>query len=220
MLAKGVLVALVSMASVDAAQGGLIFGRRNRGNDCCCEGGYGSGGGYGRSGYRMNGYGYSGSMYSDGYAYSGPVYNGTMYGGSTYSGNMYGPTSGGYAMGNATSGYADANLGIVHFEIAGGDTVGANKGRLRINMPSNDARLWINNQQAQFSGTDRVIDVTLNPSQATKYTLTAQWVKDGREVVRKKEVELLPGQETKIAFSDMDAGSTASPTNPPINPNG
>ena len=74
--------------------------------------------------------------------------------------------------------------------------------------------------KSQFSGMDRVIDVTLNPSQATKYTLTAQWVKDGREVVRKKEVELLPGQETKVAFSDMDSGSNSVPTNPPINPNG
>jgi hypothetical protein len=210
MLAKGVLVALVSMASVDAAQGGLIFGRRR--NDC--DGG-------GRSGYRMSGYSNSGGMYSNGYSYSGPMSNGTVYSGPMYNGNMYnGPTNGGYVMGNATSGYADPSLGVVQFDIASGDTIAANKARLRLHMPSNDARLWINNQQPQYNGIDRVIDVTLNPNQATKFTLTAQWVKDGREVVRKKEVELLPGQETKVTFSDMDAGSTSGPTTPPINPNG
>jgi len=225
MLAKGVLVALVSMASVDAAQGGLIFGRRNRGaNDCCCEGGYGGGGygGYGR-GYRMsgagyatqysNGYAYNGGYGYDGYAYSGPVYNsGPVYSGST--------TYGGYASGNAMSGYADPNMGNVQFDTASGDQVGANKARIRLHMPSNDARLWINNQQAQYSGTDRVIDVTLNPNQATKCTLTAQWSKDGREVVRKKEIELLPGQETKVAFGDTETGSNSVPSTPPINPNG
>ena len=123
MFAKGVLVALVTMASVDAAQGGLIFGRRNHCDNGRGYGGSGYSGGYGSSGY-VN----SGPMYSNGYANSGPM-------------------NGGYATGNAMSGYADPNLAIVHFELAANDTVVANKGRLRVTMPSNDARLWINNQQ-------------------------------------------------------------------------
>ena len=63
------------------------------------------------------------------------------------------------------------------------------------------------------------IDVTLNNNQQTKYTLTAQWFKDGREVVRKKDVELQPGQETRIAFGDSDSATNGTELNSnPVTP--
>ena len=96
---------------MDVAQGGLIFGRRNRGNDCCCESGYGYSGyggycAYG-GGYRSNGYVYSGPMYTSGYAYSGSM-------------------NGGF-VNNSMSAYGDPSLGTVQYDAAGSSAVAGNR---------------------------------------------------------------------------------------------
>jgi uncharacterized protein (TIGR03000 family) len=231
MWVKLVLAGLAVFATIDAAQAGLIFGRRR--NDC-------GGSGYmGRGMFsRGYGYGYSGD---GGYVYSGEGYGTPMYAGGYYSGTpMYANTyPNPIVSSGSTSGYVDPNqfqnqMNAVQFSIAGTGTIANDKGRLHVQVPTNDARLWINNQQILTNGADRSLDVALPSSQMQRYTLTAQWTKDGREVVRKKDVELRPGQESTVSFSDADVsgttgeqlhnnpnaapGSNPTPTNPPTNP--
>jgi len=242
LIAKLVLSGLVVLACVDAAQAGLIFGRRKRGNDCCCEGGYSGGGyGYSRSGSGYGGYAYA-PMYGNSYACGGQ--QGGSYGGYA---SYPMPMGGGYVMGTG-----EPNM-FLNITSSTNTQLTAEKARLRIQVPTADARLWVNNQMIQMGGTDRSLDITLgnavqtqsnyppttppvpnqqvNP-QPQKFTITAQWVKDGREVVRKKEVEVKAGQESTVTFSDNEAlapdqngnGNTEQiQTNPnalPPNPNG
>jgi uncharacterized protein (TIGR03000 family) len=203
LVAKIVLTALAVLVCVDDAEAGR---RRRRGNDCCCESGTGGSGNYGGgySGYASATPTYS-NMYASGCQSTGPV--------STYPT----PMGGGY-----TTGYGDPRqFGVVQFSEAGTGAIASDKGRLRIHVPMPDARLWINNQQIQMGGADRTLDVSLASNQSQKYTLTAQWTKDGREIVRKKEVEVRPGQESTVTFSDTDdaGGSEQIPSNPNATPN-
>jgi uncharacterized protein (TIGR03000 family) len=195
LVAKIVLSALAVLACVDDAEAGR---RRKRGSDCCCEGGS-------SSGYSSSG------MYSNAYASSCSCQQTGGYASNTYPMPMGGGT---------TSGYGDPNqFGNVQFSIAGAGAVAADKARVRIQLPTAETRLWINNQQVQPGSTDRSFDISLPANQPMKYTLTAQWVKDGREVVRKKEVEIRQGQESTVAFSDADeAASEQVPTNPNVSP--
>jgi len=203
------------LACVEAAQAGLIFRRGNRRGDDC--GSYYSGNSYG--------YGYSGGMYGGQYAYS-PMYTPMYSGAYTYgygspgtyaygSPGTYGYGSTGNPMfgGPSASGYADP-LGI---SAATGPITG-DKARVRIHVPGPDARLWINNQMVQTGGSERVFDLPVNGGQAQKVTLTAQWMKDGREVVRKKEIDLRPGQEVDVTIRENDA-ATSNGEQLPVNPN-
>jgi len=221
LLAKIVLTALAALVCVDDAEAGRR--RRRGGGDCCCESGYG-GGGYGYGGGYGGGYA-SGGMYSSscgcqsgggGYvsAYPMPMGGGQM------------PMGSGYVQGGYTTGYGDMSqfgnqAGFVQYSQATGGAIASDKSRLHIRVPSADARLWINNQQVQVGGAERALDVAVGSGQQQqKYTLTVQWIKDGREVVRKKEVDARPGQETTVTFSDSDQDAGVSNNEQlPVNPN-
>jgi uncharacterized protein (TIGR03000 family) len=214
LIAKIVLTALAVLVCVDDAEAGR---RRRRGNDCCCESGSGYGGGYRTSGY--GGYGYSTGMSSNMYASCGCQSGGGGY----VSTNPMPMGTGQVQMGTGypgyTTGYGDTTqFGMVQYSQAGTGAIPSDKSRLQIRVPSADARLWINNQQIQVGGAERALDVAVPSGQAQKYTLTAQWVKDGREVVRKKEVEVRPGQETTVMFSDSEQDAGVSNEQIPVNP--
>jgi uncharacterized protein (TIGR03000 family) len=202
MLLAGLAV-LVCVDTADAA-------RRRRGNNCCCDGyGYGYSGG----GYRMSGYG--------GYSYGSPVYSTGYASACTCQPTGYASTYPVPMGGGTVSGYGDPNqYGTVQYSAAGTGAIPADKARLRVQVPTAETLLWVNNQQVQMGGTDRSADVALMNNQSQKFTLTAQWVKDGRQIVRKKEVELRPGQESTVTFSDADEAGVSEqiPSNPNVSP--
>jgi uncharacterized protein (TIGR03000 family) len=149
------------------------------------------GGGYMSSGSMGGGYAYSGSMYGQQYV-SGPMYAG---------------------MGPTTSAYVDP-----YSVPAAAGPVAADKARVKIRVPSADVRLWINNNMVHAAGTERVFDLPLNAGQPTKYTVTAQWMKDGREFVAKKEIEARAGQEADVAIAETD-GAMTNTEKLPVTPN-
>jgi uncharacterized protein (TIGR03000 family) len=227
LLAKIVLTALAVLVCVDDAEAGRR--RRRGGGDCCCESGSGGGGysyGGGGSGYSMSGYS---NMYASGGSSCGCQSGGGGGYVSSYPMPMGGgqmPMGGGYAQGGYTTGYGDMNQfgaqgGFVQYSQATGGAIASDKSRLHVRVPSAEARLWINNQQIQVGGAERALDIAVAAGQQQqKYTLTVQWVKDGREVVRKKEVEIRPGQETTVTFSDSDQDAAVGNNEQlPVNPN-
>lgn len=186
---KLVLGGLVTLAAVDAAQAGLIF-RRGWRNDCCCDGYYS----YGRS----NGCCYAAPAYSYGYANN----------------NCCAPGGTMVAMGMApapyTAAYEDPNAVV---PLNSGSLTG-DKTRMRVQVPTSEARVWVDQQFVPASGTERSIDVPLSVPGGQKVTVTVQWVKDGRDVVRKKDVTVRSGQEASVIFSDADALAEQILSNP------
>jgi uncharacterized protein (TIGR03000 family) len=211
MVTKVMLAALAALAWADAAQAGLIFRRGNRVNDCCCYG----------YGYGWSGYGY-------GYAYAPRMYGGSMYV-SGYVDPCACPTTtvAGYTMPGTTyaAGYGDPSMygrQTAPPPMHGGQASGAiapDRGRLRVQVPAPDARLWLNNQMIQLGGAERVFDVGVAGGQPQKMTLTVQWVKDGREIVRKKEVEVRPGQEVTVNIQETDTEFAPNGERVPVTPN-
>lgn len=180
---KFALSGLVALAVVDAAQA-QIFRRRAWRNDCCCDYGYGNRGvDYG---YRGNNYAYSAPMYSSAYVNNCCCQpTGTM-------------MASGVASMPSTSAYADPNA-MNNGALTGNST------RVRVQVPTAETQIWVDQHLVQSSGTDRSINMPLNSASAQRVTITAQWLKDGHEVVRKKEVEIRGGQEATVNFTDSDA---------------
>jgi uncharacterized protein (TIGR03000 family) len=98
-----------------------------------------------------------------------------------------------------TSGYADPNA-------MSSGALTNDKTRLRVEVPTAETKIWVDQHLVQSSGTQRSIDMPVTSSSPQKVTITAQWWKDGREVVRKKEVDIRGGQEATVTFTDADAG--------------
>lgn len=194
LVVKFVLGGLVMLAAVDSVQAGIIF-RRGWRNDCCYDGYYG----YGRAnyGYRGNSYAYAMPVYSNAYVNNCCCQpTGTM----MASGMMAAPY---------TSGYADPNA-----MTSSNASLTADKTRLRVQVPTAETQIWVDQHLVQSSGTNRSIDMPYSTTSPQKVTITAQWMKDGREVVRKKEVELRGGQEATIQFSDAEVVGEQIQTSP------
>jgi hypothetical protein len=124
-------------------------------------------------------------------------------------------------MGSYSTGYGDPNQTAappLHGGTQASGTIAPDRGRLRVQVPTPDVRLWVNNQVVQLGGTERVFDVGVTGG-SQKMTLTAQWMKDGREIVRKKEVDVRPGQETPVTIDESDDSSTPKGEPVPVTPN-
>lgn len=179
-----VLGGLAALAAADAAQAGIIF-RRGWRNDCCCDSDN-------ATGYRGGYHAYGTPMNSNAYANCCSQPAGTM-------------VVTGMAPAPYTTAYGDPNL--IPQPNAG--TSIRDKVRMSVQVPTADTRIWVDQQFVQSSGTNRAIDVPLTTAQ--RVTVTAQWMKDGREVVRKKEVALRSGQDATVSFSDADVMAPAVP---------
>jgi uncharacterized protein (TIGR03000 family) len=124
-------------------------------------------------------------------------------------------------MGSYSTGYGDPNQTTappLHGGAQASGAIAPDRGRLRVQVPASDVRLWVNNQFVQLSGTERVFDVGVTGGQPQRMTLTAQWIKDGREVVRKKEVDVRPGQETSVTIDESDDASRPQGEPVPVTP--
>jgi uncharacterized protein (TIGR03000 family) len=89
-------------------------------------------------------------------------------------------------------------------------TVDNDKLLLTVQVPSSDARLWIDGKATQQRGFERTfVSPSLDPGTYT-YSLKATWDENGREVTREKQVRFQPGRQMTVAFDDA-ADRGASP---------
>lgn len=80
---------------------------------------------------------------------------------------------------------------------------------LRVRVPREDARVWIENAPMRQGGTDRLFNSPpLDPGKDYSYTVRASWMANGQEVVREKEVRIRAGQQSAVNFVD-DRGEPA-----------
>jgi uncharacterized protein (TIGR03000 family) len=137
------------------------------------------------------------------YSYpSYPTWYGSTYWSSPYYGGVYYTTPMSYSTtATARSAVAPASYQSYY----SGPAVDSDKVRLRVYVPTQNARLTIEGQPTQQTGTERTfVSPSLNPGEYT-YTLRASWRDGDREVSREKQVQVRPGQETVVQFTGSDA---------------
>lgn len=151
---------------------------------------------YGYSGYNRVYYGSGYPSYSYPYYMSsryGPVYNyaPATTGATYYSGPVYqesrvpltSTSSGGYR-----SFYPSAD---------------PQTATVRVLVPTDTARVWIDDQPTQQSGTDRLyVTPPLETGKNYSYTVRASWMQGGQEVNREKKVPIEPGKNALVNFME------------------
>jgi len=172
--------------------------------------GYGSGYGWGNPGYASGyglgmGHGYYGGGYGygSGYGYPGSYGSGMYTGGSFsqpyYGGEMY---SSGYA---AMPAYQQGTPGYQSFYQ--GPQGDPNSVTLRVRVPDANAELWVQGQQTQQRGTERVFtSPPLTPGSEYTYSVKAKWMENGQPQERTLPVTVRPGQTIPVDFTQ--AGGT------------
>lgn len=206
---------LVTADTAQAQRWGVGIGR----------GGIGFGYGYGNYGYPG---GYWGNHYGYGYpGYWGGNYNyGRGYGWRGYSNFGYVPNYvysypsyrygySGYAIpAYSSSAYRSDMQGYQSmYGAESTDTV-----RLRILVPEPDTRVWIDNNQTQQQGYDRIFESPhLAPGHQYKYHVKATWMENGKEVTKVKDVDVTAGQMTTVRFGDDNHDKDREP-HPPVTP--
>jgi uncharacterized protein (TIGR03000 family) len=74
--------------------------------------------------------------------------------------------------------------------------------RMRVSLPTADAQLWIQDQLTQQRGLERVFESpNLEPGKSYTYSLRASWMENGKEVVRKLDIDVRSGQVTPVQFT-------------------
>lgn len=190
------------------------------------HGGYYHGGGYGYyGGYR--GYPYYG--YGFGYPWGIGISIGRSY--SPYYGYGYGSGYGyGYGDGAYVSSYSTPVYGqtvsldsVPTAESYRANTASAyplapDKVRLLVLVPTPDVELRINDQLMDQPGTDRLFDSpAMEPGKTYIYKLQATWSRDGRQITRKKQIDVVPGQAYTVEFK-FEAEVAPPPEPRPGNP--
>ncbi|MBX7106060.1 MAG: TIGR03000 domain-containing protein [Gemmataceae bacterium] len=89
----------------------------------------------------------------------------------------------------------------------------ADKVRLHIYLPSTDARLLINGEATTQQGSYRLFDSpAMDADKTWVYAFSATWMHNGREVTRKKEIDVKTGQEYTVEFTlDAEPAPKAMP---------
>ncbi len=204
-------------------RGGYNGGSYNRGYYGGYRGNYGVYG-YGYRNYPSygyyGGYGYPRNSYYGGYAY--PRYS--YYGGYSYPQYYY--QSGysapqyGYAY-NSTPYYVTPSTSetVAYNAVPSqsstsnyGDLAPNGQAWLRVILPDPNARLHIEGQQMQQTGTERVFYTpSLNRSSIYPYTLRATWMENGQEISREKKIDVMVGQTYIVNFAERDAAAAGAP---------
>lgn len=74
--------------------------------------------------------------------------------------------------------------------------------RMEVILPDPQARVWVDGQPTVSTGTDRVyVTSPLDLGYTYSYTLRATWNQGGREVTTERQVDVEPGQATRIDFT-------------------
>jgi uncharacterized protein (TIGR03000 family) len=139
-------------------------------------------------------------------AYGFPAYS-WSYRSPYYSGlpdtALYAPGVAGWgpALGPYTSGYLAPETGTADRPAADVAAAG-NTARLTVRVPEN-ARLWVDDRPSQQTGPLRefTTPATLQPGQAYKYTVRAEWEENGRPVTQSRTVEFRAGGSAYVDFT-------------------
>jgi len=98
--------------------------------------------------------------------------------------------------------YVDDARGSGYQSFYGRPGANRNEALVRVQVPSPDARVWIQDMLSRQRGYERVfISPPLEPGGKYTYTLRASWMENGREVSREKKVSVSPGQPATVVFS-------------------
>lgn len=78
----------------------------------------------------------------------------------------------------------------------------ATTARLRVTLPTAEAKLWIQDQPTQQQGLDRVFESpSLDAGKSYTYSLKATWMENGKEVSKKIDVDVRTGAETPVKIT-------------------
>ena len=82
------------------------------------------------------------------------------------------------------------------------EAIPKDKARIRIVVPTSDARVWIESALTQKTGLERqFMTPSLEAGQRYTYTIKATWKdQSGQEIRREKEVSIQAGQEAVVKF--------------------
>jgi uncharacterized protein (TIGR03000 family) len=191
------VLAVLLLPQVSEAQRRGLFGR-NRAN----YGGWGYGG-YGYGGY--GGYGYPGY---GGYA-PGLGYGTTGYGMATYGPALAGTTYGPGTLQSYQSFYPPQ----------GGSADQASTTRILVLVPDPNARVLIDGNQTQQTGTQREYVTDMQPGTSGTYHITVRWTANGQQREEMRDVRVRAGQRQVVDLSQA-TGTTGSGTRQGARPEG
>lgn len=162
--------------------------------------GYGYGGyGYGR------GYGYGNYPYRSGWSagYGAPYNDGGYYSPGYYSS----PGMSSYSRPGMSSGYvlqegaSPATISSQAFY--SGTQAEPNQATIRVIVPDANAEVWFEDNMTKQKGTDRLfVSPSLEEGRSYTYKIKASWEQNGRDVTREKDVEVRPGAQAVVNFSE------------------
>lgn len=190
----GVLAfSMLLLAALEKAQAQFYFGGSRRGFSVGVDTPYFSGY-YGRPSYRYG-------TYRDGYYPYGRS--------SWYYGPEYRYSSPGYVIYDSPPAYVVEDTRRRSFYEGPNGT--DSRAQLRIRLPDANAKVWINDTLTRQEGAERTfISPILQPGDYT-YNVKASWMENGSEIVREKQAQVRPGQETLVSFMDPVQGSELLP---------
>ena len=185
------VLAVLLLPQVSEAQRRGIFGR-NRAN----YGGWGYGG-YGYGGY--GGYGYQGyGTYAPGLGY------GLSYGTTGYGMTTYGP-----ALAGTTYGPGPLQSSQSFYPPQGGTADQAGTTRILVTVPDPNARVLIDGNQTQQTGTQRVFVTDMQPGTSGTYHIQVRWTANGQQREETRDVRVRAGQQQVVDLSQA-TGTTGS----------
>jgi len=169
---------------VETPIGSAYYGRGGRGYGGYGYDRYGSGyGGYGRGGYGYRSgwsIGTDGGYYAPGYSYS-PGWS----------------SSSGYVMSEPAPARSSSQA------FYSGTNAEPNQATIRVMVPDANAEVWFESTQTKQKGTDRVfVSPSLEEGRTYTYQIKATWQENGREVTRQKDVDVQPGSQAVVNFSE------------------
>jgi uncharacterized protein (TIGR03000 family) len=191
-------------------------------------GGY-YGGGYGR-GYGYGGYGWGGvgigiglgypgygGYYGDGYYLGGayPDYsysNPTLYGTSPYVGQQM-PYMNQPLVGNVPALQQPGGNGptVAMQSFYSGPSASPGSAELTVKVPA-DAQLWLGSMQSSQQGTERHFSFPSLGAGDNMFSLRSTWTENGQTVTRDKQVNVKPGENSTVDFTQ--ATEKAPPSKP------
>jgi uncharacterized protein (TIGR03000 family) len=144
--------------------------------------------------YYRNGFAFGLSLYPyyfGNYAYGYPNYYGYSYPdyGSSYVPNFAAPQ--GIAPSTNISAYPPAEPAPPPADVS--------TAHITVQLPAN-ARLWIDDQPTQQTGSVRTFETppNLDPARTYSYKLRAEWVENGQPMVRERDVSFKPGSQVVV----------------------
>jgi uncharacterized protein (TIGR03000 family) len=174
----------------------------------CGYGGYGGYGGY--RGYRGYG-GYGGYGYYSDYSGGGYTSNGyrslSPYAGAYYAGSVDSAPN----VTNVISNYGPTQSSSEESESR------AQQALLKVRLPRPDARVLIDGQPTEQTGTERAfVSPRLEQGKNYTYTVKATWDDGGREMSREKTVQFRAGQDVGVDFTRTAANDERVPAPRPL----